>query len=152
MRLSVWDKPGIIGSAENFPRHIALPRGCLEAAIALLKDNGIRCELHDKRHAGDRRTIGFMGTLRLDQESAVTPQGPTWRSVGRSFLAHHILSELFLWERVHPAIFCLASETPPHPAWAYLPGIASDWMQVANPFAHLRQRPINHDRLRRRHR
>jgi hypothetical protein len=27
MRLPVWDKPRIIGCAENFPRHIALPRG-----------------------------------------------------------------------------------------------------------------------------
>jgi hypothetical protein len=32
MRLSVWDKPRVIGCAENFPRHIALPRGCLDAA------------------------------------------------------------------------------------------------------------------------
>jgi len=30
MRLSVWDKPRVIGCAENFPQHIALPRGCLE--------------------------------------------------------------------------------------------------------------------------
>ena len=39
MRLSVWNKPRIIGCAENFPRHIALPRGCLEAAQCLLRDN-----------------------------------------------------------------------------------------------------------------
>jgi len=32
MRLSVWDKPRVIGCAENYPRHIALPRGCLDAA------------------------------------------------------------------------------------------------------------------------
>ena len=28
MRMSVWDKPRVIGCAENFPQHIALPRGC----------------------------------------------------------------------------------------------------------------------------
>ena len=43
MRLSVWDKPRVIGNAENYPQHIALPRGCLDAALALLKANGIRC-------------------------------------------------------------------------------------------------------------
>jgi len=29
MRMSVWNKPRIIGNAENYPQHIALPRGCL---------------------------------------------------------------------------------------------------------------------------
>ncbi len=28
MRMSVWNKPRVIGCAENFPAHIALPRGC----------------------------------------------------------------------------------------------------------------------------
>jgi len=27
MRISVWDKPRVIGCAENYPQHIALPRG-----------------------------------------------------------------------------------------------------------------------------
>jgi hypothetical protein len=30
MRLSVWDKPRVIGCTENYPNHIALPRGCLD--------------------------------------------------------------------------------------------------------------------------
>jgi hypothetical protein len=32
MRFPVWDKPRVIGCAENYPNHIALPRGCLDAA------------------------------------------------------------------------------------------------------------------------
>ncbi len=72
MRLSVWDKPRVIGSAENFPQHIALPRGCLEPAIAVLNGNGIHCEIDDQRHIGDALAVSFMGTLRLDQEAAVT--------------------------------------------------------------------------------
>lgn len=45
MRLPIWDKPRVIGCAENYPKHIALPRGCLEAAVAeLIKhDIGILC-------------------------------------------------------------------------------------------------------------
>ena len=31
MRLPVWNKPRIIGCAENYPLHIGLPRGCLNA-------------------------------------------------------------------------------------------------------------------------
>ncbi len=71
MRLSVWDKPRVIGCAENYPQHIALPRGCLDAAQALLRDNGIRCELRDERYGGEPLGVTFAGKLRPDQQSAV---------------------------------------------------------------------------------
>ena len=35
MRMPVWDKPRVIGCAENFPQHIGLPRGCLDAVQQL---------------------------------------------------------------------------------------------------------------------
>lgn len=72
MRLPVWDKPRVIGCAENFPRHIGLPRGCLEAAMALLADNSIRCEIRDERLQGVALDAHFAGTLRPDQEDAVS--------------------------------------------------------------------------------
>jgi superfamily II DNA or RNA helicase len=71
MRMSVWDKPRVIGNAENYPRHIALPRGCLDAAQELLRDNGIRCELRDERYGGEQLDVTFVGKLRPDQQSAV---------------------------------------------------------------------------------
>ncbi|MDF3836947.1 DEAD/DEAH box helicase family protein [Cupriavidus basilensis] len=71
MRLSVWDKPRVIGCAENYPQHIALPRGCLDAVRQLLRDHGIRCELRDERYSGETIEVKFVGTLRLDQEAAV---------------------------------------------------------------------------------
>ncbi len=71
MRFPVWDKPRVIGCAENFPQHIGLPRGCLEAILSLLHDNGIRCELQDERFSGNPVDIQFEGTLRDDQELAV---------------------------------------------------------------------------------
>jgi superfamily II DNA or RNA helicase len=71
MRLPVWDEPRVIGCAENFPQHIALPRGCLEAAHTLLRDNSIRPELHDERSAGAALQVQFRGALRPDQQQAV---------------------------------------------------------------------------------
>ena len=71
MRMSVWDKPRVIGCAENYPKHIALPRGCLDAAQELLRDNGIRCDLHEERYGGEAINVAFVGTLRIDQEAAV---------------------------------------------------------------------------------
>jgi superfamily II DNA or RNA helicase len=72
MRMSVWDKPRVIGCAENYPRHIALPRGCFDAALALLRDNGVACDLRDERFGGEPIDVAFIGTLRLDQEAAVS--------------------------------------------------------------------------------
>jgi len=71
MRMSVWDKPRVIGNAENYPRHIALPRGCLDAALDLLRDNDITCDLRDERCSGELIDVSFIGTLRLDQEAAI---------------------------------------------------------------------------------
>lgn len=72
MRMSVWDKPRVIGCAENYPQHIALPRGCLDAAMSLLRDNGITCDLHDERFIGRPVEVDFAGSLRIDQEAAVS--------------------------------------------------------------------------------
>lgn len=72
MRLQVWDEPRVTGCAENFPNHIALPRGCLDAAQELLRENGIRCELRDERFCGESLDVTFAGALRLDQEVAVS--------------------------------------------------------------------------------
>ncbi|WP_339733076.1 DEAD/DEAH box helicase family protein, partial [uncultured Pseudomonas sp.] len=71
MRLPVWNKPRIIGCAENFPQHIALPRGCLDDVRTLLQDNGIELVLHDERFAGEPIDVRFAGTLRPDQEAAL---------------------------------------------------------------------------------
>ena len=72
MRLSVWDTPRVIGCAESFPQYIALPRGCLDAAQELLRENDIACELSDERFEGSPLTVRFAGTLRADQAQAAT--------------------------------------------------------------------------------
>lgn len=72
MRMSVWDKPRVIGCAENYPRHVALPRGCLDAATSLLSENDVSMNLQDERIRGEPLEVGFTGTLRVDQEAAVS--------------------------------------------------------------------------------
>lgn len=76
MRMSVWDKPRVIGCAENYPQHIALPRGCLDAVLALLRENGIACDLRDERVGGQPLDVVFVGRLRPDQEAAVAAMLP----------------------------------------------------------------------------
>lgn len=72
MRFSTWDKPRVIGCAENFPNHIGLPRGCLDDVIDLLNVNNIKYEMIDERVAGNPINLTFLGSLRLDQEAAVS--------------------------------------------------------------------------------
>lgn len=71
MRFAVWDKPRIIGCAENFPKHIALPRGCRDSIVELLQQNGIHCNWADERNAGTPLETEFVGSLRRDQQLAL---------------------------------------------------------------------------------
>ncbi|HDD9022720.1 TPA: DEAD/DEAH box helicase family protein [Escherichia coli] len=72
MRMSVWNKPRVIGCAENYPQYIALPRGCLDSALSFLRYNNIAAELIDKRFAGTECNAVFTGNLRAEQEEAVS--------------------------------------------------------------------------------
>lgn len=71
LRLSVWDKPRIIDCAENFPRHIAMPRGCLHDLENLLLENEVELRIKDERSCGKPIAISFTGLLRPEQEAAV---------------------------------------------------------------------------------
>jgi len=72
MRFSVWNVARIISCAENFPKHIAVPRGCLDAVTALCKENHIALDLIDERNSGQRVAASFVGTLRHDQKTALS--------------------------------------------------------------------------------
>jgi len=71
LRLPIWNKPRLIGCAEQFPQHIALPRGCLEAMLELLREHNIGCQLQDEFCNGEPLELAFNGQLRTDQEMAV---------------------------------------------------------------------------------
>jgi superfamily II DNA or RNA helicase len=71
MRLPTFGKPRVISCAELFTKHIALPRGCVDAALDLLTANGIRPELRDERYGGTPIETRFLGTLTAEQQAAV---------------------------------------------------------------------------------
>jgi superfamily II DNA or RNA helicase len=70
MRLSTFDKPRVIRCAEEFSKHVALPRGCLGEIAALLESHKIAVELDDQRSAGQPIDVKFHGQLRADQQAA----------------------------------------------------------------------------------
>jgi superfamily II DNA or RNA helicase/very-short-patch-repair endonuclease len=70
MRLSTFGKPRVVACAEDHPRHIGLPRGCLGDVRAVLQDAGVRTVLRDEREAGTNLGLCFHGELRADQQRA----------------------------------------------------------------------------------
>jgi hypothetical protein len=71
MRLPTFGKPRIISCASLHRNHVALPRGCLEETLELVRSHGIEVDIEDLRESGAKLDYRFLGTLRDDQRSAL---------------------------------------------------------------------------------
>jgi len=76
MRRPTFAKPRIIACAELTSHHIALPRGCLDAALELFASLHIAVRVDDRRFEGPRISLSFEGKLRSEQELAVSALRP----------------------------------------------------------------------------
>lgn len=70
MRLSTYGKPRIIACAEDHPKHIGLPRGCLDDLLQTLSDMKIKTIIRDQRNPGQLLNAMFQGELRPEQIAA----------------------------------------------------------------------------------
>lgn len=72
MRLPTFGKPRIVSCAELYEQHVALPRGCLDEAIDLIKSHGAVVDLSDRREIGRvlPANVSFQGELRRPQLAA----------------------------------------------------------------------------------
>jgi hypothetical protein len=70
LRLSTYGKPRIVGCAEEFENHVALPRGCADEMQDQMRACGIALKAEDGLQAGDPISASFMGTLRPEQRKA----------------------------------------------------------------------------------
>jgi superfamily II DNA or RNA helicase len=70
MRLSTFGKPRVIRCAEEFPKHIALPRGCLDEITTFFKSHNVAVQLNDQRFVGNSIEVKFHGQLRPEQQVA----------------------------------------------------------------------------------
>ena len=70
MRLSTAGTPRVIACAEEFPEHLALPRGCRPDLEALLHEHGVHLIVDDQRTDGDPLDVRFHGELTPLQEEA----------------------------------------------------------------------------------
>ncbi|MDY6864043.1 MAG: DEAD/DEAH box helicase family protein [Thermodesulfobacteriota bacterium] len=70
MRLPIFNKPRIISCCEDFPKHIGIPRGCLDDVLELLHSIKVKPKIIDERFFGIQIDVNFSGTLRHDQQMA----------------------------------------------------------------------------------
>ena len=70
MRLPTFGKPRIISCAELFPKHVALPRGCIDEILGLLTELGVKTSLRDERQSGSPLGVQFRGELWPEQRQA----------------------------------------------------------------------------------
>jgi len=72
MRLPTFGKPRVVSCAELYAQHIALPRGCLDEAVDLVKSHGTVATLDDQREIGMAlpADLSFQGELRRPQSKA----------------------------------------------------------------------------------
>lgn len=72
LRLSTALTPRMICCAEDFPHHVALPRGCIDELIELFGELGIDLDLRDERPLGTDIEANFQGELTPQQKAAVS--------------------------------------------------------------------------------
>ncbi len=70
MRLPTWDKPRILYLYEQFPKYIAIPIGCLDELMDLLKHYNIKPITNDERNHGTPIDVKFAGKLKDEQIKA----------------------------------------------------------------------------------
>jgi superfamily II DNA or RNA helicase len=71
MRLPTFGKPRIIACAEDFSKHLGLPRGCYDEVYSLFSEIDIKVNVIDERVDGTVIDIAFNGTLRAEQQKAI---------------------------------------------------------------------------------
>lgn len=111
MRLSTALTSRVIACAEEFPEHIALPRGSLATLGDLLQSHGIALAVDDQRTSGDPLDVSFDGTLTSVQGDAarallsndtgvlVSPPGSGKTVVGACLVVQRARSTLVLVHR-----------------------------------------------------
>ena len=71
LRLSTYQTPRIISCADIDDEYLALPRGCEDPVITLLREKDVPCRIEDKSNHGKPISVQFNGVLRNNQQEAV---------------------------------------------------------------------------------
>ena len=71
MRLSTYDIPRIISCSELHDDFLAMPRGCEDDVINILKEHDVKYNIENKTYYGRKINVSFKGELREEQQKAM---------------------------------------------------------------------------------
>ena len=71
LRLSTYSTPRIISCFDITDDHLAMPRGCEDAILSFLNENGVRYNTVDKTNHGMPISVSFQGKEREEQLTAI---------------------------------------------------------------------------------
>lgn len=133
MRLPTYGKPRVIGCYEDFSKYIAIPRGCMEKVIDLMKAHHIQAVVSDERNSGRPIEASFHGTLTMLQDGAV-----------RSMLAHDtgILSATTAFGKTVAAASIIASRKVNTLVLVHRRELMDQWRERLSTFLNLDKKHI----------
>jgi len=133
MRLPTYEKPRIIACAEDHPWFLALPRGCLDSVLELLKELKIRPLIDDQRHPGEPLDLTFQGTLHPEQELA-----------GKAMLAHEtgVLSATTAFGKTVLAAWLIAQRGVNTLILVHRQQLMDQWVERLSQFLNLDKKEI----------
>jgi superfamily II DNA or RNA helicase len=133
MRLSTFGKPRIISCAEDFPKHIGLPRGCLDEVTELFETLKVKVEIADERNKGETVDVQFDGMLRPEQQSAV-----------EALLKHDlgVLSASTAFGKTVIACFLIAQRKTNTLVIVHRRQLLDQWIETLSHFLHLDKKEI----------
>jgi superfamily II DNA or RNA helicase len=133
MRLPTYGKPRIIACAEDHPQHLALPRGCLDSVLDLLKKFKIKASIDDQRHSGSSLDLTFQGSLHPEQEIA-----------GKEMLAHEtgVLSATTAFGKTVLAAWLIAQRGVNTLILVHRQQLMDQWVERLSQFLNLEKKEI----------
>ncbi|BBH22429.1 helicase [Paenibacillus baekrokdamisoli] len=133
MRLPTFGKPRVIGCAEDFLKHIALPRGCLQLVSNFFMKYGVELSITDERYKGIEVDLHFSGQLSTLQDAAA-----------RSILAHDtgILSATTAFGKTVVAASIIASRKVNTLVLVHRRELMDQWKERLSTFLNLHSKDI----------
>ncbi|WP_082053371.1 TOTE conflict system archaeo-eukaryotic primase domain-containing protein [Gordoniibacillus kamchatkensis] len=133
MRLPTYGKPRVIGCFEDYPKYIALPRGCFEMMMDLMSSYQIEAIISDERNSGNGIEAAFNGALSMLQDGAA-----------RSMLAHNtgILSATTAFGKTVVAASIIASRKVNTLVLVHRRELMDQWRERLSTFLNLEKKNI----------
>jgi superfamily II DNA or RNA helicase len=107
MRLPTYNIPRFISCSEEFPNHLALPRGCFEELLAVFKQNNIKSHIVDEQTSGhliDTNFIGHLTPLQDDAQEKLLPHDHGILSATTAFGKTVVAASLIAQRKVNTLI------------------------------------------------